>query len=94
MSLDLVLDEAARHGQQSKPLDDGQRFDELEPGSLLRSQRTVEAVGIGMRGAVAGGVGFSVEFGDDVGPQRREISTGIIGQRRIPLFRTLSTCNG
>lgn len=35
MPLDLVLDEAARHRQQSKPLDDGERLDEFEPGPLL-----------------------------------------------------------
>ena len=36
MTFDLILDEAARHRQQRKSLDDGERLDEVQPGSLLR----------------------------------------------------------
>ena len=36
MTFDLVLDKAARHRQQSKALDDGERLDEVKPRSLLR----------------------------------------------------------
>ncbi len=39
VAFDLVLDEAARHRQQGKTFDDLQRLHEVEPRSLLRSQR-------------------------------------------------------
>src|SRR5271156_3951204 len=62
MTLDLILDKAARNRQQSKPLDDRERLDEVEPGPLLRRQGSDESCAIGER-AVRGG--FTVKFGDD-----------------------------
>lgn len=53
---DLVLHETARHRQQSKPLDDGQRADQIEPRSLLWGEgdqsRAVGGSAVGDRLAV------------------------------------------
>ncbi|BCI92457.1 hypothetical protein NIIDMKKI_76630 [Mycobacterium kansasii] len=81
VTLDLVLDEAARDRQQRKPLDDGERLDKVQPGSLLRSEGSGEG-GASVRDAVS--VEFPVEFGDDRIPHRGKAGSGIIGQRRIP----------
>ena len=62
MTFDLVLHKAARHRQQSKPLDDGERLDEIQPRPLLGCQRSDES------GAIGGDAvrsGLAVELGDD-----------------------------
>ena len=69
VTFDLVLHEAARYRQQSKSFDNRQRLYEVQPSSLLRSQR--RAVGLTVAGeAVAGEL--AVELGDDRIPDRRE----------------------
>ncbi len=62
MTFDLILYKAARNRQQSKPLDDGERLDEVEPGSLLGSQRSDES---GAIGGQAVRCGFAIELGDN-----------------------------
>ena len=57
VTFDLVLHEAARHRQQSKTFDDRQWLHEVQPSSLLRSQR--------------GDVRFTVEGGAVGGESRR-----------------------
>ncbi len=46
MPFDLILYEAARNRQQSKPLNDGEWLDKVEPGPLLGSQGSDESCAI------------------------------------------------
>jgi len=62
VTFDLVLHEAARDRQQSKPLHDGEWLNEVQPGSLLGGERIIESRPIGgdaVRGDLA------IEFGND-----------------------------
>lgn len=66
---DLVLHETARHRQQSKPLDDGQRADQIEPGSLLRGEGSDQSRAVG---GSAVGDRLAVELRNDRIPHRGE----------------------
>ena len=69
VTFDLVLHKAAGHRQQSKPLDDLQGLDKVQPCALLGCERSHILLTV-----IAGGVcsGLTVEFGDDRIPDRRE----------------------
>ena len=69
MTFDLVLHEAAGHREKSKPLDDGQWLNEIEPGSLLGGQGSDEG------GAVASNavhLKLAIELGNDRAPNLGE----------------------
>jgi hypothetical protein len=69
VTFDLVLHEAARHGEKGKAFDDRQRLYEVQPCALLRCQRC--NIRFTVEGGAIGGE-FAVEFGDDRAPDRRE----------------------
>src|SRR6202022_2391145 len=86
MAFDLVLDEAARHGQQRETFGDREGFDKWQPGPLLRGERGSG----GVRGGQVWTVGtIAVEFGDDRVPYGRERCTGVCCQRREPPFSSV-----
>ena len=69
MTFDLVLHEAAGDRQQGEALDDGQRLDQLQPGSLLRSEPGIGTGAVAARGVA---VAVTVEFGNHRTPHRGE----------------------
>jgi hypothetical protein len=85
---DLVLDKGTRDGQEGESLSDGERLDELEPGTLLWSKGGIENGDWVLGSGIAAKSRIAVQFGYHRPPDRRKVRA--ICHWRIPLTSLLN----
>jgi hypothetical protein len=84
----LVLDEGTRDGEEGEALCDGERLDELEPGTLLWGKGGIENGDRVLGSGIAAKSHIAVQFGYHRTPDRGEIRA--ICHRWIPLTSLLN----